>query len=265
MAIKMKAGFSVGLLCLLCALVAGGRTDAQEKRPTLPAHFTAYVAAKYHQQSLQQIVTALDRQSGLNILIDGEPLAPMADVEVDGTLEEALNKIADVFDYNWKVGKGGIVLFNKRFRNRDDAPQASVVELMHLVNNMNAIFGLVHVDPEPGLWLTHLNQLGESLTETQRASLLTGKRMPAKDLRPEQLLHLRTAVLNNTFGDAMLSWADLAAHLRTFGASYLVATPDLQRDPEHPDVPLYTYQIFWHDPDGSLSSEFIHLRFFGNL
>ncbi|MCW3095089.1 MAG: hypothetical protein JWL77_707, partial [Chthonomonadaceae bacterium] len=167
MASKTKSGISLILLFLFVALVAGSRAESQETKPALPAHFVEHVVAKFHQETLKQIIAALDKQSGLNILIDGEPLAPMADVECDGTLEEALNKIADAFDYNWKVGKGGIVLLNKRFRNRSDAPQASVAELTHLVQNMSGIFALTKVEPDPSYGQTLLNKFAQSITEKQ--------------------------------------------------------------------------------------------------
>ena len=264
MAFKYHSGFLLCLPLQLFVWAAGGRADAQEKLPALPPHFSDHVAAKFHQQSLKQIVAELDKQAGLNILIDGEPLAPLADLAFDGTLEEVLNKIADTFDYNWKAGKGGIVLFNKRFRNRNDAPQASLSELTHLIKNMNDIFGLVNVDPQPFLWSSHLIQLGKSLTVQQRSFLLTEKRLRARELKPEQFLNLRTAVMNNTFGNPMKVWADLSDHLRTLDTAYLVATR-AQDDPAHLNVPQYSYEIFWHDRDGSLSSENISIRFFGDL
>jgi len=264
MRFNVKAVLSLRLLLVLVAFVAAGRAEAQETKPALPAHFTDHVTAKFHQQSLKQIVTALDKQVGLNILIDGEPLAPMADVACDGTLEEALNKLADTFDYHWKVGKGGIVLFNKRFRNRDDAPQANIAELTHLVNNMSSIFTLAGAEPDPSLWEKQLSLFYQSVTEPQRASLLDGKRLTGKDLSPRQLLPLRSAVLNNQFGHAFQIWRDLSDHLRAFDTAYLTATRSLQGDPIQPDVPLYQYEIFWHDRDGTLSSANIFLKIFGD-
>jgi hypothetical protein len=263
MASKTESGISLILLFLLVAVVAGSRAAAQDKKPMLPAHFADHVTAKFHQQTLKQIIVALDKQSGLNVLIDGEPLTPMADVECDGTLEEALNKISDTFDYNWKVGRGGIVLFNKRFRNRNDAPQANVAELTHLVQNMSGIFALTKVEPDPSYGQTLLNKFAQSITEKQWVALRAGKRMSAKDLSPDQFTHLRTAVMTSIFAMPLKSWSDLADHLRTFDTAYLTATriPD---DPAHPNVPRYGYEIFWHDRDGSLSSENILIQFFGN-
>ena len=266
----MKIAYSaiVSLPAMVCAaaLLVCSRADAQQKRPMpppLPAHFSDHIAAKYHQLSLKQIVGIIDSVSGLNILIDGEPLTPRADLEFDGTLEEALNKVADTFDYKWKAGKGGIVLFNKRFTNKDDAPQAGLPEMIHLIKSMSDIFALANVDPDPSQWVNHLNQLGQSLTDTQRAYLLTGKRMSARELSPDQFLHLRSAVMNNTFAEPMNIWSSLAEHLRNLSTAYLVA----QRQPDSPAQPggaQYDYKIVWHNRDGSLTSENFLIHFFGS-
>jgi len=266
MSTKTRVNCSLSSLILFVgfAFIAGSSADAQQKKIALPPHFSDNISGSFHSISLKQAIAVIDQLSGLNILIDGEPLKPSAEVNFDGTLEEALNRVADIFDYNWKVTKGGIVLFNKRFKNRDDAPQATLPEITHLVNNIAEIFALANVDPDQSQWVKHVKQMGALLTDEQWATLLSRKFILARDLTPEQFAHLRAAVMGNTFADHTKDWTELTERLRSLKTTYLVG----HRLPDDPAnlgaAAQYAYEIVWHKRDGSLTSDNVLTKFFGS-
>lgn len=89
-------------------------------------------------QSLASMVEILADKLGKSILVEGEPARQSLDIINTGTAEAILNQVADAFDYSWHVNKSGVLLFHKRFHNRNEYPQFVVPELNESISDMFA-------------------------------------------------------------------------------------------------------------------------------
>ena len=145
-------------------------------------------------------------QTGRSYFIDGEPLQKEADFDFDLKASDALDKIADAFDYLWAASKHGAILLNKRFKNPDELPQMQYREMRRMASDLFSLWPApaspVHSQMYPfdHRLISAGNGLYQALTADQIAYLQTGQMLTYDQLTPDQQ-HIIELSLRQQFTD----------------------------------------------------------------
>jgi hypothetical protein len=198
---------------------------------------------------MDDMLASLTKQTHVNILVDGQPLLQKADIKLSGSLHDALDSIADAFDYTWSVSKGGAVLMSKRFMSQDERPQVNLAEMLEMTRNMVRALTLVDYDKDETHWPLLVTQVADSFTQQQRKVLESGERIHASDLQPQQKAALQQAILSNTFIKALRVWDGAIPNLENMERSKLQAR---KRDSVAPGSPTHDYMYTYRGSDGQL-------------
>src|SRR5579884_313347 len=179
------------------------------------------IALTVQRQSLSDITAILSAQLGLSIVADGEPLTRQADVELNGTAKEALDRVADIFDYTWMPLKSGVILMRKRFKNPDDYPQMNLEEMRQMAREIVAVLQALPFDPNPAHENAIITELFRSFTPAQVLLLRSGRVLRGSELSVQQLNLLQQAVLSSYFSEPCSAWTLLLAQLDSMPQSFL--------------------------------------------
>lgn len=239
--------------CLLL-FAAVGRGGAQQT-PAVPALPGAY-EQPYHEKtqtlSFAQAAALLNKTAGLSIAADGEPLLMQATLRFDGTLHNAIDQIADAFDFSWTLTKSGVVLMRKRFQADGERPQASLIETRQIAKDMIKALRTVPFDPARGLWPDQMQQLAHTFSPELWQALRTGERTSVAMFVPAQIEALTQVVIGNTFTDQITPWQRLLDELALLPDTFL-QTEVRGGDPLNASAPRY-YDVMQvaRRKDGSL-------------
>lgn len=201
---------------MLTPVCAGARqsplpSDLQDKPITLSAKDV----------SLADAADAVAKQIGRNVVIDDEPALKTTDLDLNCSAKEALDKIGDRFDYEWRLSKQGIILMTKRFKDPNAVPQINLPEMRQMVKEANSAMKLIVCDTVPGKWALLCTPLYESLSMDQKQLLQSGGSVNVSDLYTTQYRALEQIELNRRFAEAIHTWRFLQAELDSLSASYL--------------------------------------------
>jgi hypothetical protein len=163
----------------------------------------------------------LQRDLNLTLIADGTPLQKSVSLALDSTLREALDKVADAFDYRWRVGKNRVILLTKRFHNEQEMPQFILPELKQ------SAFGVMRVLGMPSIsfgthWEHSLDVFARLLSPQQMEWLQTSQPLMGKQLTPKQRAILGDAVLSNLLSDPFALWFDFHQVLSDLDKAKLV-------------------------------------------
>lgn len=225
-----------------------------QSRPVIPAErfLNRPLAVHIHNASLAEMARSLGKNGRFNLLIDGEPLRQHGDVDSDGTLREALDRVADAFDYSWAVGKSGAVLMTKRFRNPRERPQIHLAELRQAAKDVLDALNQVQSDGDASRSTALLVDLARSMTKEQADALREGQILHGSDLAPAQLQMLTQAALIITFAGPYRVWDELYSKLRGLPKSFITAKRLVDVGTDTAAKPRYNIFHIVHDPHGSL-------------
>ncbi len=202
------------LFAILLFLFCRGAALAQNAAPqTAPPSAWQTKDIHFHAQklSLTQAMRLFAEQTGSSYFIDGEPLQKEADFDFDLKAKDALDKIADAFDYLWTVSRRGTILLNKRFKNPDELPQMPYREMRRMASDLFSLWPTpaspVHSQlyPFDHRSIRAGNGLYQALTADQIAYLQTGQFLTYDQLSPDQQHIVDLSVRNQfteTTGDA---------------------------------------------------------------
>jgi hypothetical protein len=171
------------------------------------------------QQSMAELLRALVEAAGCSILADGEPVQQTVDLQFDGTAAEALSKIADTFDYDWKQSRAGIVWMVKRFRDPRERPQMNPLELRKTAEDVLRVMRAVPIDDRP--LAEHFGLLYETFTPEQRKAVQNGLSLRIDQLTPSQYKLVLRAIDSNLLYAPAEAWGRLLAHLTNITAAHL--------------------------------------------
>jgi hypothetical protein len=159
------------------------------------------------------------------ILADGVPLLQEADIDFHGKLKDALDRIADLFDYSVTMRKSGAVSMMKRFTNPEDRPQLNPAEVRRTASDMLTILPTLPYDLEqPPLWARLIRrELAPRLTPEQIDAMKQGKKIIPTDLPPNLQRTLAEIVLIRAYGDARSMWERIYRQLDRFDYAVLRA------------------------------------------
>jgi hypothetical protein len=193
--------------------------------------------------SLPEILNSLSERYGINIVADGLPLRKSADFDFHGTLAQALDSVAEAFDYTWSANKSGAILMNKRFRNRAERPQMNLLELRQTAKDELTALSWVQATKEHDEWVEMIRILAENMTPAQVEALRSGKRLNFGDLLPQQQELLTRIILTRGFGVPRGVWAQLLYELDNLEHSSL-EVPETDGTTMPPGRKSGTYNIW---------------------
>jgi hypothetical protein len=170
----------------------------------------------------EEVIGRLSEQMGQGIAVDGEPLLDEAEITFEGTAREALDYVADRFDYTWAVNRHGVILLHKHFRNWADYPRLNSAEMRQMARDvLRVLYALPYERTGQGYTL-YLNELYRSFTPQQKAVLRAGKSLSFRELTLQQGELLYQSLLSGYFGEMCQDWNMLLRLLDMLPSSYLV-------------------------------------------
>jgi len=163
--------------------------------------------------SFADALAQVSKQTGRSVIADDQPHLQSAELDLHGTAVQALNRIADVFDYTWMVSKKGVILLTKRFKTKLEYPQVDPAELdAAMKDGLTAIKTISDLDEviSSDAWMDRIYQ---EFTPEQKALLKTGAVQPASILSPDQAHLIDQATLHIYFAGVIGTWKFLALQL----------------------------------------------------
>lgn len=205
-----------------CPFACAAQVTSQSKSlPNLEQPFGLH----QKQGSFSDVLRTLQSLGHVNVMVDGEPVLQKADLDSEGSLRDALNSIAEKFDYNWRVSRSGVILMTKRFKNLQEQPQMHPEEMRQMVKDVRKALHLAPVNDENGRPHPYLRQLLLSLSKEQYKAITGNQPFYARDLHQDQFQLLMTSVWQFQIPHAFQKWDTLARILEGLPASYLYADP----------------------------------------
>ncbi|MCW3054621.1 MAG: hypothetical protein JWN14_3791 [Chthonomonadales bacterium] len=250
--------FATGfLLCIISAFLLFPGAVHSQQTPSSPASDLSKRSIKLSlkAQRFADVITTLSTKLGLNILADDEPLIQKVTLEFDGSVTDALDQVAEAFDYRWKQKSSGIIVMYKRFHNIAEHPQYNLPELRHMAREVAAIFkavpGAAPVDPHDD-YTTCINRFFGVLTAPQVEMLRGGKMLHGSDLNAQQADAFQVAILRHMFSGQIMPWQELNIELDGLGASFfqVKTSPVVGLNPQGgaagavPGSPVFLHLLF---------------------
>jgi hypothetical protein len=139
-------------------------------------------------------------QSGLPIVADGEASTGVNAIDFRGTCADALNAAGNIFDYAWRIGKGGVIVFSKRFWHPDTLPQMHFAEMQRMAEDITRILGRAQSTMSPTDRGHMISDFYYRLSEQQKLDLRSGHRIAYSDLSSSQQSAVMAIVMNFGYG-----------------------------------------------------------------
>lgn len=211
------------VFCLLLPLACRTAADRPGAPPSPSQRLAVFLTAKrqftLEQASFTDLLMALNQQTGVSFVADGEPLLKTAEINFTGTGRDLLDYLVDLFDYRWKASKSGGVVLNKRFRNPNDVPQTHPGEMVrtahNILNAMRVVTFDIHQEEQRrrlsfGIgWQPMIFDLANSFTPDQRQLLKLGRKLTPMDMTPPQFALLEDVVCTCALSPFRGVWIDL--------------------------------------------------------
>lgn len=244
----------------LCFMPVSMKPCIARKTADIPAFLKQTFHADAEKRTFAELAVLLREKYRVSILTDGESKRENVTMGFDGNLKTALDKIADAFDYTWTT-KSGIVLMNKRFKSKDEQPQANLSEMRQMTKEIVGIFHSVPFNADSKQWSPMLQNLAHSFSPEQAQILLDGQTLQGSQLSAPQLSLLTQAIYTRTFAGPLPVWEALLFQLEGISSSYLLAK--LRNEQTESDVPQPPFDLFYmtRDKTGKVLSETIPFSF----
>jgi hypothetical protein len=223
---------SFATLALCAASVARGAqgretaNSVQAKRPAVPRILTdTKTNLQLTDASLSQMLDkVIPASSPLSYVVEDLPIKATADLAYHGPLIDALDRIADLFDYTWRVRKGACIVFEKRFANLDEHPQLILPELLRIARDMNTTLKGIPYQSGVANDGFNIRAFYLLLTPQQVSRLERKESLGAKDLSVTQRNLMVTALYSSQYQSTVTGWQDLEAQLAAMPKSALTLT-----------------------------------------
>lgn len=222
--ISRRARATIQAAAMLSLLIQRNAATQQYEEPKSDSSLSKTVELRFNGISMQAMLRDVSDQFRVSVFADGVPIRDKADIEFHGSLRDALDKIADTFDYSVTVHKSGIVSMMKRFTNPEDRPQMAAAEIRQTAADMLTILpALLYDTAEPPLWARMMRQLARRLPPEMIESMKHGKEFVVSDLPPDARQPLADILQWRAYGVARSSWEQLHRQLDRFDQSMLRA------------------------------------------
>lgn len=223
----MTASFrvSVRISCILLSAIASRESVAQiGPKKGLPEPFASRrVVIQIKDATMAALLEAISAQTGVSIMTDGAPRRASAELNYSGIADEALHRVADLFDYKWRVSSAGVILMTKRFSDPDERPQVNLPEMRRVSQEIMRLLDFLPYDREPHSEGRTLTALMNALEPGQVERMKAGSLLKVGTLSPRQRALVEAAVLTNTLAPTYQAWFKLYQQLTNLNQSWLQA------------------------------------------
>jgi hypothetical protein len=178
------------------------------------------VVLDHKHSSLADILKEMAEKYGVRAAVEGTPLRERADITFQGTLREALDRLSDLFDYQWRVSRSGVILMNKRFTDPNDIPQMLLQEYRQVAKDQLAVLPDTAPDPDHERWGELLLSLARTLTASQLQALNQGARLSPGDLTPQQRRLFDQAIYARIYGPPRGIWERILLFCDRYDQAY---------------------------------------------
>jgi hypothetical protein len=227
------------LFCAVSAMVAADSSAADaQQTDRMKRMLEREVVLDHKHSSLADILKEMAEKYGVRAAVEGTPLREKADFSFQGTLREALNRLSERFDYQWRASRSGVILMNKRFTNPDDIPPMLLQEYRQVAKDQLTILPDTAPDLEHQRWGESLLSLARTLTAPQIQALHQGVRLSAADLTPAQRRLFEQAIYARIYGPPRGIWERIGILCSHYDNAYL------QRVDPDPNNPGQVYEIW---------------------
>ncbi|MCW3099310.1 MAG: hypothetical protein JWL77_4928 [Chthonomonadaceae bacterium] len=201
------AGWIVAFSMLLMAPVTQAQTSAAR---TIEWKHKA-VQIEQSNSSLEQALGLLSEHLGRNVIAEGRPLPLRIDLRLHGTAEEACNRIADAYDYEWHEDASGFLLFTKRFQTEQERPQIHPEELRASIHDMLAAMRAVYRNDQPsnGLYSQVFQEIVNGMPKEQHDAMLQGEPIPIRSLSADLQSKATGIIYDNSLRQFSTLWTTL--------------------------------------------------------
>jgi hypothetical protein len=198
--------------------------NLDSKQPVLPRIFAeTKINVRLKGVSLSQMLDiVIPANSPLNYVVEDLPIKTTADLTYRGPLKDALDHVADEFDYTWRVRKGTFVVFEKRFVDPDEHPQLILPELLKIARDVNTTLKGIPYQSGIANDFFNIRTLYLSLTPPQVSRLERKESLGVNDLSVAQTDLMITALYSSQYQSAIYAWQDLESQLAAMPKSVLV-------------------------------------------
>lgn len=153
---------------------------------------------------VMEALRSLQKQTGLNFLLDNAPDTIKANLEFEGSADKALEKIITLYDYQYTIGKTGAILMHRAFLTSRSLPQLNRPELIATLTDILTIIKSVphdsKVTPRNYGFRAGFRKVALSLSTEQVQFLRTGQQLPIASLSQEQRAMLTQGLLDEHLG-----------------------------------------------------------------
>lgn len=163
--------------------------------------------------SFSEALAALAQQTRMNLIADDVPMLKSARLHVQGTARMALDSISKRFDYSWRQTPHGDIILTKQFDDPFEHPQLLRKEAEYVAAIMARLLRGLGIRPGDDQMGTDLRALYSSFTEEQLAYADNGRRIPVRELRPDQQRIAVSAITEQGFGRVVSMWDTLGSEL----------------------------------------------------
>ncbi len=195
-------------LLVLCPLAHAQKLENSGKVPTAPAFLRRPINLSGKNISFADALQRIARQGKILMVCDGVPVTKQTDFESEGTLEEALDKLGELYDLEWTATKSNAITLRKRFRSKEEYAQASRTEMLRTSDDILKVLDVFKIETS----LPRERQLPTvyyQLTNEQKTLLKIGKRLPVADISPLLQQQLEHIIVQETFSKTLVLWQSI--------------------------------------------------------
>lgn len=211
------------IFCLsFCLLLLKPQLCSAQQQPMTAASLDEQVIKiDVKSASLDTMITLLGQKLHAGVVVDDRPHHVFSDFLMETTPRKALDRIADAFDYSWKLSRSGMVMFYKRFKDPTEFPQMDLAEWQQMAKDAIAVIGADTHDFSPGAHEATMRSFVGGLSRVNVHTLLAGKPVDVSDLEEGQLVPLREYMYQRAFERIVGGWISLRKALSQLPGSAL--------------------------------------------
>ena len=209
---RQTRAYFVSCLCLLASLflLALPVLCTAQHKPLLATDLNSkLIKVDVKAATLDTMVALLSKQLNVSIFVDDRPIHAPIGFSMETTARKALNRIANAYDYEWRLTKSGSILLYKRFKSPQEFPQSDYAEWLQVSKDALRVLGETEHDFSFTSSNTILHSFVSNLSYEQGNELRNGKRLPATALDEKSASYLREYMYVRAFEVTVLEWQGL--------------------------------------------------------
>ena len=166
---------------------------------------SSHVSAPLDLLNMRDLLKQLSQTTRLSYIIDNEPSVLNATIDLNGSRDEVLARIADKFSYRYSTSTSGVALFRKRFDNRTATVQTQDEELLASATDIVTLLREIEFDDRP--ISVRFGVLLKRFTKAEISEMIsTGKHVRVGDMLVDQKRLAVLTINSDAVYSAFIQW-----------------------------------------------------------